>query len=777
MRPLLNHIARSGWLLAFALSMAAATAEEPKSGEQIYKSLCIRCHGASGQGDPVENPKPLAGDKSIEELARLIDKTMPDGEPEKCDAAESQRVAEYIYGAFYSPAAQARNQPPRVELSRLTVRQYQNALADLVGSFREPARWGSERGLKGDYSKSGRRGGGGRRRGSDGAAFSRVDPQVKFDFGESSPDPEKIPPEQFGIRWEGSLLAPETGEYEFIVRTEQSARLYVNDLRQPLIDALIKSGNDTEYRGAIRLLGGRVYPLRLEFSKSKQGVDDSKTKKPMLGKASISLEWKLPHLPPEVIPARCLSPERTSEIYVVGAPFPPDDRSVGYERGTSISKAWDQATTDGTIETTGYVLSRLSELAGVNDDAPDRAAWLREFCRKFAERAFRRPLSDELRRVYVDQHFEAAENPEAAVKHALLLVLKSPRFLYRELGGSGGDGYDVASRLSFAMWDSVPDDELLRAAAEGKLATKEEVLAQAERMVGDLRTRAKVRQFFQQWLRIEQVPDLAKAPDRYPEFTEEVAADLRTSLDLFLEEVIWGGRSDFRDLLLAEAVPMNGRLSGLYGGDLAADSPFTSVPLKEGDRAGLLSHPYLLAAFAYTENSSPIHRGVFISRSLLGRSLRPPPEAVTPLAPELHAELTTRERVELQTKSEACMSCHGMINPLGFTLEHYDAIGRHRSLENGKPIDARGSYLTRSGETVRFGGIRELAKFLAESDEAHSAFVEQLFHHLVKQPVRAYGPRTLAELKQAFGKNEYSIRQLVAQIAARAAVGPEAAVP
>ena len=145
-----------------------------------------------------------------------------------------------------------------------------------------------------------------------------------------------------------------------------------------------------------------------------------------------------------------------------------------------------------------------------------------------------------------------------------------------------------------------------------------------------------------------------------------------------------------------------------------------------------------MASFAYTATSSPIHRGVFIARSVLGRVLRPPPEAVAPLAADLHPDLTTRQRVTLQTKPESCQSCHGMINPLGFTLEHFDAVGRYRKEEKGRPIDATGSYETRAGEVVKFEGVRELAAFLAGSEETHTAFVQQLFHHLVKQPVRAY---------------------------------------
>jgi len=185
----------------------------------------------------------------------------------------------------------------------------------------------------------------------------------------------------------------------------------------------------------------------------------------------------------------------------------------------------------------------------------------------------------------------------------------------------------------------------------------------------------------------------------------------------------------------------------------------------------------LMAGFAYTASSSPIHRGVFIARSVLGRSLRPPPMAVSPLAVELHADLTTRDRITLQTKPEACQSCHAMINPLGFTLENFDAVGRFRTEDAGKPIDPSGGYRTRSGELVRFKGVRDLANYLADSEETRSTFVEQLFHYMIKQPIRAYGPDMLPDLRKAFAANEFNIRRLVVDIVTAAAVGQAASLP
>ena len=201
--------------------------------------------------------------------------------------------------------AQARNkfQLPRIELSRLTVRQYRNAVTDLIGSFRSSGRWDEERGLKGEYSSRGRR----RRDGNGaGGSLNRVDPEIKFHFGTSSPIPEQDALKDVAKSWQQAPLLfvplrhsgrsrrssgstgrdrcspPRPASTNSSSRQKMPRNCAVNDLRRPLIDALVKSGNDTEYRGSIYLLGGRAYPIRLEFSRSKEKT------------SSIALEWKAP---------------------------------------------------------------------------------------------------------------------------------------------------------------------------------------------------------------------------------------------------------------------------------------------------------------------------------------------------------------------------------------------------------------------------------------------------------------------------------------------------
>jgi hypothetical protein len=776
-----------GWLACFLLAASSATAED-HPGLAIYREHCGRCHGDAGAGTK-DVPEPLLGDRSVNQLAAYISETMPEDDPSQVTGDSARQVAEYIHGSFYSAVARDRNRPARLELSRLTVRQYQNTAADLIASFRDrdPNIDGS-RGLRAEYFRS-----------RDfnlqtGLVYEQIDPQVDFDFAVEGPDPEQFEPNRFAIRWTGSLVPPETGVYEIVIRTAHSAKLALNTAEHepPLIDAYVKSGDNSEYTASVLLLGGRPYPLRLEFSKAHQGVD-KKNEHP--AHASIQMLWKPPHGTLETVPERCLIPYESPQVFVLKTPFPPDDKSIGYERGTSVSKEWFAAATSASVELADYTIDHIASLARSTRDSPDRAAKLRQFVTTFAERAFRRPLTDALRSLMVDRPFADAPDLDTAVKRSLLLVLESPRFLFHTeavappaagtevAANEKPDGYATAARLSFGLWDSIPDQPLWDAAASDTLVTVEEVRSQAERMVHDRRTRAKVRDFLFGWLRVDHGPEIVKDKTLFSEFSSEIAADLRTSLELLVDDALWGERpgagSDFRRLFTDDEVYLNGRLGPLYGANLPADAPFQRVRLDEGRRAGVLTHPYMASVLSYAAATSPIHRGVFLARSVMGNVLKPPQEAVTPLAPDLHPQLSTRERVTLQTGSVACQTCHTMINPLGFALEEFDPIGRYRKVERRgaaqKPIDASGSYLPREGPLATFCGARELAATIADSRDAQEAFVQQLFHALVKQPMRAWGPDTLERLRHQFAANNFDVRRLLVDIMTLAAAPPPAA--
>ena len=753
-------------VMAWACVPSAMAKDHP--GLAIYREHCLRCHGENGSGT-ADVPIPLVGDRSVNQLAASIDETMPEDDPSRVTGEAARQVAEFIHAAFYSPIARDRRRPARVELSRLTVRQHRNALADLVGSFRTAApAIDTDRGLKGEYFKTG-----GFHR-EKGFVFERTDPMIAFDFGTAGPAPGTIKPTRFAIRWTGAILPTETGVHEFVIRTEQAAKLELNGHPDgpALIDAAVKSGDDTEYRAAAFLLGGRVYPLTLKFWRANQGVDDEDAEQAL--PASIQLLWRPPYGALETVPERVLIPHEAPRVFAVATPFPPDDRSIGYERGTSVSEAWLAATTAAAIETTDHVLGDVARLAHAPRDAPDREARLREFAATFAERAFRRPLAPDLKSLLVDRAFADAPDLDTGLRRSLVATLGSPRFLFHEADGAD-DAFSTAARLSFGLWDSIPDEPLRQAAARGELATPEQIRSQAERMVQDRRTRAKVRDFLFSWLRVDLGPELAKDPIRHPEFTPEVAADLRTSLELFLDDAVWNS-GDFRRLFTDDEVPINGRLALLYAATPPTGGGFARVRLDDGRRGGVLSHPYLMSVLSYPASTSPIHRGVFLARSVLGNTLRPPQEAIAPLPPEQHPDLTTRERVALQTSSVACQTCHTLINPLGFALEEFDEIGRYRTVERSadgaKPIDASGFYEPRTGPAIAFHGGRELAASVAASHDAHEAFVQAAFHALVKQPVRAWGTDALDDLTRSFAAGGFDIRRLLVDIMTVAAVRP-----
>jgi cytochrome c553 len=729
-------------------AILANAADEPASGEQIYQRLCAKCHGKQGEGVKEHYPEPLRGQRPFEELVKIISDTMPEDDPGSCAGDDARKVAEYIVAAFYSRAEP--EETPRIAPARLTVRQYAHAVADLLGTYLGPGSLDDRRGLQGRYfNDKGLRG--------DKLALERVDGQVDFNFADQSPLPDKIDSKEFAIQWQGSVIAEETGDYEFIVKTDNGARLWVNDHEKPLIDAWVKSGDESEFRGSIRLLGGRGYHLRLDYFKSQDKT------------ASITLQWQPPRRARQTIAQRNLSPARSPLSFVLRTPFPPDDSSHGYERGISVSREWEEAQMRAALEVTRFVVENADHLVGTKEDAADRGSRCREFGQRFVERAFRRPLNAEQRAFYVDCHFDQLP-PSAALRDVILLALMSPKFLYAELDDGSLDDYDVATRLAFGLWDSLPDAQLIEAAAQGKLRTREELAGQAQRMLADARTKTKLREFLHKWLQVERVVDISKDKELFPDFDPLLVSDLQTSLDLFLDDVVWGERSDFRQLILADYLFLNDRLATFYGIEPAGDNRFHKVTAQSVPRAGVLTHPCLLTGFAYHKVSSPIHRGVFIVRSLLGRTLKAPPIAVAPLDEGLQPDMTTRERVAFQTSATACQSCHELINPLGFALEHYDAVGRFRDQEKSKPIDASGSYVPTAGQAIQFRGARELAEYLAQSAEVQRGFVRQLFHHTMKQPVNAYGADHLEQLVKHFQENEFAVPGLLVDILSSSAL-------
>ncbi len=325
----------------------------------------------------------------------------------------------------------------------------------------------------------------------------------------------------------------------------------------------------------------------------------------------------------------------------------------------------------------------------------------RSIIRTFARRTFRRPPSEaQVERLMAFMAVAAAQGdpPLVGVKLALRAALVSARFLFRvELNPEvlptmpwKVDDFELASRLSYFLWSSLPDEALLQKAEAGLLGN-EALSEQATRMVGDARSAALTSNFAGQWLQFRAVP--RHQPDLvvFPEFSSELAQSMVGSTERFFHELL-STRLPLARLVTAETVPVDLRLAALYGVPGVADESWRSVATPPGRGAGVLGHASVLMVTSERGRTSPVKRGAWVLSNLLCSPPPPPPPGVEGLdeGPSNEATLTVRERLKQHQTAPACAACHATMDPIGFGLENFDAIGRWRTEEHGKPLDTLG---------------------------------------------------------------------------------------
>ncbi len=765
------YCATTNWMFA---NLATADDLPPgqllTKGAAIYKSQCASCHGENGEGGTKDYAEPLTGDASRRELAKRISDTMPEDDPGSCIGNDAEAVAAYVFENFYSEAAQVRNRPPRIGLARLTGPQLRQSLADLYSHFGGMPNTTSQRGIKAIYYD-------GPKRKNENKKVERIDPLLQFDFGHDAPV-EGVDPKAFSIHWEGGVLAEKTGRYEIVVRSSCSFVMDFGRIGRELINNHVQSGDKTEFRKTVTLTAGRVYPFQIDFIQRER-----KTEKPP---ASISLSWIPPHGTEQLIPNRNLISDGAAPTFSIETELPPDDRSYGFERGVAINRQWDESTTAASLEFAQVATEELwrdYRKKHKRDDVPEsNRSILRSFCTEIVQTAFRSPLSDDLKKRFIDNQVDASEDDAEAIQRSILVSLKSPRFLYPLADKEQSRSARQMNRLTLTLFDSLPAEEwLIKKIRDNQLESEDALRELATTFVKDFRTQAKIGDMLHEWLNTKRFGEITKNESLYPGFDRETANDLQDSLDAFLAEIVSSTASDYRQFFQADWTFTTDRLAAFYGeswkplnsGENDSKSgPHPRLKRSIGDpgrRFGILSHPYLMSGMSYHDATSPIHRGVFLIRYIFGRTLRPPNEAFTPISPDLHPDLTTRERVSLQTSPDNCQVCHSKINGLGFALENFDAVGKFRVREKSKELDASGIYLARNGNEVSFNGPRELSDYIVASDDAHRAFVNRAFQHFVKQPAAGFGPNTLDNLTIRFQQNNFNINDLVAEIAVIAA--------
>lgn len=371
------------------------------------------------------------------------------------------------------------------------------------------------------------------------------------------------------------------------------------------------------------------------------------------------------------------------------------DRNLGVE-SISVAGPIDEATT----ERSAAWARVFSAAQGEGTDA-DKA---RRVLGAFAGRAYRRPASDAqveaLARVY---HAErgAGRSFEEAVRTALSAVLVSPSFLFRSVTHPDAgnpdarytlDSYELAGRLSYFLWSSAPDDELLAKAADGALTTDGVLAAQAARMLKDPKAEAFVENFSGQWLQLRALEAHGVDAAKFPEADERLRADMLREARLFFADVVASDRSVL-DLVDSRDTFLNARLAAHYGIPGVSGDELRKVTLPpDSPRGGVLTMGAVLTLTSYPTRTSPVKRGLFVLDQMLGAPPPPPPADVPPLDQAVSAGpgATTRERLAAHLTVASCAACHNRLDPLGLSFEHFDAVGKWRDSEQGRPIDATG---------------------------------------------------------------------------------------
>jgi hypothetical protein len=362
-----------------------------------------------------------------------------------------------------------------------------------------------------------------------------------------------------------------------------------------------------------------------------------------------------------------------------------------------------------------------------------------EFIASFGERAFRRPLSEaEVTRFrgLFDLGAELGEGDDSfreGVQLVLEAMLQSPQFLYRTAVSQGQvqngrvllDDWEMASRLSYFLFDSMPDATLFESARAGQLRTEEQIEGQVARLLGDARVTGKLVSFHEQLWQFGRYAKIAPDASTFRNLPGNFIDRLLSASDAFLSDVIEEG-GGLEELLTAPYAYADGPLAAIYGQQGSGDTQ-RRIDFEDGERKGFMMQLGFLASNSYAKKTDPIHRGLFVLRDILCRAIPDPPPgaATTPPPAATKPIVTTRDEVSLLTGQQYCPTCHGQINEPGFSFEGFDAIGRARETENGAPVDTTGA-ITLDGERIPFEHAGDLVEALAASDEARSCYVARM---------------------------------------------------
>jgi hypothetical protein len=461
--------------------------------------------------------------------------------------------------------------------------------------------------------------------------------------------------------------------------------------------------------------------------------------------------------------------------------FPNEDFVNGY-----TNQAEGQSISPLLAEAYGRAAERLARTAFLGGDshklipcAPSPGCRA-EFIRQFGRRAFRRPLTDSEVARY-ERLFAAANDFPDGARLVVETMLQSPHFLFHLATG----GYATANRLSYFLWDTMPDEELFRAAESGQLATSQEIEKQVKRLLDNPRAVEAFDEFLSQWMRFDRLRNAIRDRRLFPEFTAELISAMTEETQRLFRSLVWEDRN-FLEFFSADYAFLTPDLAKLYGVS-APGEPWARVEFGPASpRAGVLGEAAYLAVTSKPADTSPTERGLFVREHFLCQIVPPPPAGVNTSLPPVTDEkpLTTRERLQIHLSNPTCASCHSLVDSIGLGLEKFDAIGKFRQQQEitiypttdelktrkkTKPtdykldIDAVGT--VRGLQDSEFRSARELGLRLAREPVCQKCIVKQLFRYANGRSEEPEDQPVIEQAYERFRRSQFHFRELIIAIA------------
>ncbi|MEZ6137175.1 MAG: DUF1592 domain-containing protein [Pirellulaceae bacterium] len=454
----------------------------------------------------------------------------------------------------------------------------------------------------------------------------------------------------------------------------------------------------------------------------------------------------------------------------------PYDAHFNMHRHPRLSPAVFQISITGPYgeSAAGSSPSRDLIFARIPKSLADEDAVARASLERLTQRAYRHPPTAKELGSALDFYHQARQSGqtfEAGMQSALNSILVSPSFLFRverdPADRASGEVYritdlELASRLSFFLWSSIPDDELLQCAMDGKLHEPDVLRAQTRRMLADPRSQSLVDNFAAQWLYLRNLDSITPDMRLFPDFDDNLRQSLRRETELLFESVLRQDRSAL-DLLSSKTTFLNERLAKHYGIPHIYGDHFRVVDVSDSEqRGGLLRHGSILTVTSYATRTSPVIRGHWILKNLVGCPPPPPPDNVPALEDNtVSADLPVRQRLAAHRANPACASCHDVMDPVGFALENYDAIGRWRTQEAGQPVESLGGLPDGS----EFRGVSGLeAALLARPHLFVGTLTEKLLTFGLGRGMESYDAPAVRQIIREAESHDYRFSALVEAI-------------